>query len=282
MATKIEWCEETWNPIVGCTKTSTGCTNCYAEKMACRLAHMNQRAYQEVTEGDTENWFRRWNGKVMFREDQIDKPLHWKKPRRIFVCSMGDLFHEDVKEKWIGQVYGHIAWAWKHTFIVLTKRPRKMAEFHHALAHYPKGNESQRPIPGPPPNLWIGVTAENQARADERIPILLKIPAAIRWVSFEPLLGPVDLNEKEFLIDKTRFKYTIGTYLDWVVVGCESGPGRRPCRLEWVESIVEQCKAAGVPVFVKQIEVDGRVSKDPLEWPEWARVREWPNGSYHH
>ena len=123
---------------------------------------------------------------------------------------------------------------------------------------------------------WLGVTAENQRRADERIPVLLQTPAAVRWVSLEPLLGPIDLNKRELLIDKRRFKYTLGNYLDWVVVGCESGPKRRPCKIEWVREIVEQCRDAGVPVFVKQLSINGKVSHDMDEWPEDLRVREYP------
>jgi len=140
-----------------------------------------------------------------------------------------------------------------------------------------------------PPSQWLGITAENQRRADERIPVLLQIPAAVRWVSLEPLLGPVKVDflylrpeSSSFYLDgKINYAhhslYGVRSGLNWVVIGCETGPKRRPCRLEWVRDIIEQCDAAGVPVFVKQIEVNGKVSHDPKDWPEWAKRREFPH-----
>ncbi len=301
--TKIPWSEMTWNPIIGCSKVSAGCLNCYAEKMANRLSRMElakgnfDGAYLRVYGGGhprnlAEHEFyggkRRgggWHGNTVFVETQLNKPLHWKKPRMIFVCSMGDLFHESVPFEWIDDVMAIIAACPHHVFQVLTKRPEKMLKYFTTEQDglcaedrvecmlmdggYPKWT-------WPLPNLWLGVTAENQETSDKRIPILLDIPAAVRFVSVEPMLEGVDLSEymgRQYGICDTVYPYS---YLDWVIVGCESGPKRRTCRLEWVQSIVDQCKDANVPCFVKQIEVNGKVSHNPEEWPESLRVRQWP------
>ena len=263
MGTKIEWTEETWNPIIGCSKVSPGCDNCYAERMACRLAHMDNRNYQDVTGSNSNRtWFDNWNGKTAFVESALEKPLHWKKPRRIFVCSMGDLFHESVPFEWIDKVFAVMAICPHHTFQVLTKRPGRMLD-------YLSDPKTQIGIPGvcssktntkidlnkffaaagwPIKNVMLGVTAENQEQADKRIPILLQIPAAKRFVSVEPMLGPVDLekNISEHCLIKPA------AFLDWVICGGESGPGARPMYPDWVRSLRDQCKAAGVPFFFKQ------------------------------
>jgi protein gp37 len=200
--TKIEWCDAVWNPVTGCTKVSAGCHNCYAERMSKRLA--GRAGYP------AENPFA-----VTLHPDRLDQPLRWTKPRRIFVCSMGDLFHEDVDDEDRDEIFAVMAYAAEHQFQVLTKRPGRMREYlttssnpselrdraaciretiHSDImgqpdTHYPP------PLPWPLPNVWLGVTAENQAAADERIPILLSTPAAVRFVSCEPLLGPVDLSD---------------------------------------------------------------------------------------
>lgn len=253
MSTKIEWCDETWNPITGCTPISDGCKNCYAARMAKRLA--GRYGYP----ADDPFW-------VTFHPDRLDEPLKWKKPRRVFVCSMGDLFHCHVALKWFQKIYIIIMeckrLGLEHKFLVLTKRPERMSEW----------VNPKKPLD----NLWLGVTAENQRCADERIPILLQIPAAMRFVSIEPMLGPVDLNDREFLINKTLFKYTLGNYLDWVILGCESGPSRRLCAIEWMIDVVRQCDDVNIPVFVKQVSINGKVSKNPAEWPEELRRREFP------
>ena len=240
---KIEWTDKSWNPVTGCTKVSVGCANCYAETMAKRLKAMGSPGYEH-------------GFKVTLHPDRLDQPLHWRKPFRVFVCSMGDLFHEDVPTDFLKRVFVTIQACPQHTFQILTKRAVRLCN-------------TYKPPMGGPPNVWIGVTAENQEQADKRIPLLLDVPAAIRFVSVEPCLSAVDL-------DGVEDTWAASVWLDWVIVGCESGPHRRECRIEWVRDLVEQCHATGVPVFVKQLSINGRVSKNPAEWPGALRVRDYP------
>jgi len=212
----------------------------------------------------------KWNEKTHFVELALEKPLHWKKARRIFVCSMGDLFHESVPFEWIDKVFAVMALCPQHTFQVLTKRPARMAEYIDSLdqdCQY-RGkildfDAIQVGSRWPLENLWLGVTAENQEMADKRIPILLQIPAAKRFVSVEPMLGPVDLEALAFI---TPLKHKL---LDWVIIGAESGPNRRKCECEWVDGLKIQCQQAGVPVFVKQIHypLSKELIKAPAGWP---------------
>jgi len=261
---KIPWTELTWNPIVGCSKISAGCQNCYAEKMASRLVSMGQVEYMPTI------FTSKWTGKTAFVESALRKPLHWKKPKMIFVCSMGDLFHESVPFKWIDKVYSVMLNCPQHTWQVLTKRPERMLEYYKTKTHVVKEAD----------NIWLGVTAENQEMANERIPILLQIPAAVRFVSCEPMLEPVDLTNVLFptgfhenVLDTTvsdrAKKAGIDKLngIDWVIVGCESGSNRRICSLHWVANIAYQCNAAGVPCFVKQIGQNGKLIKNPSGWP---------------
>jgi protein gp37 len=304
MTTKIEWTDETWNPIVGCSKISTGCENCYAEQAAASARLQQFEQYQEVIDFEIDleigkDYGRvvgsRWNGKTTFVESALEKPLHWKKPRRIFVCSMGDLFHESVPFEWIDKVMAIIALCPQHTFQILTKRAGRMAEyFERSIDGIPW--HPPRIAYEPRPNLWLGVTAENQKCANERIPLLLQTPAAVRFVSLEPLLGEIDLARVKagsMCPDPThKVDVLLGGYwstnmgfvnhsdmpatIDWVIIGCESGPKRRECKIEWVRDIVEQCQTAEVPVFVKQLSINGKVSKNMDEWPEDLRVRDFP------
>lgn len=267
MPTKIDYVDETWNPVVGCTKCSSGCLNCYAEKMAYRLSAMGIPRYDMVQDEGM------WNGNIELNADALDIPLHWRKPRRILVPSMGDLFHESVPFEFIDKVFAKIARTQRHKYLILTKRPAIMKRYITGLVHRLNGTQLVCMLnyeKWPPLNVHLGVTISIQKEADEKIPILLQIPAAHRWLSFEPLLKSI--NQIPF---DNRNCDTLGhiAFIDWVVVGCESGPKRRPCKLEWIRSIVEQCKAAGVGCFVKQIEINGKVSHNPSEWPEWARVR---------
>ena len=250
MPTKIEWTDETWNPVTGCTKISPGCAHCYAERMAKRLAGRFGYPADEP--------FR-----VTLHPERLDTPLRWRKPRRVFVCSMGDLFHKDVPDGWIYEILGIMALAQRHTFQVLTKRAARMYNY---LSGF-KGrtdimaaamciNENLRlhidteAIEWPLPNVWLGVTAESQEAADERIPLLLQTPAAVRFVSCEPLLGPIDLGLVDENGGPNDFARLSG--LDWVIVGGESGPGARPMYPDWARSLRDQCQAAGVPFFFKQ------------------------------
>ena len=239
--TKINWTDMVWNPVTGCTKVSAGCKNCYAETIANRF------------------WGDRKFTDVMIHPERLDQPLKWKKPKKIFVNSMSDLFHETILGQDIINILSVMEDAKQHTFQVLTKRPARMkaiVDFYHSVI----------------PNVWFGVSIEDQKTADDRIPLLCYTPAVIKWLSAEPLLGYIDLQLR-------GRNYGISSkheYIDWVVVGCESGPKRRECKIEWVESIVEQCKYENVPVWVKQLEVDGKVTEDVEKFPEHLRIREMP------
>ena len=229
MATKIEWTEETWNPIAGCTKCSPGCDNCYAERMAYRLACMGIEKYEKVSGRD---WAKKnREDEVYCDEKSLNIPLHWRKPRRIFVCSMSDLFHPKVPYSFIDKIFAQIAGCEQHTFQILTKRPKQMHRWYNAG---PGGGIASCATL---PNLWLGVTV---CTPDEKpkIDILRDIPAAVKFLSFEPLLADMG----EINLDG----------IDWVIVGGESGPNARPMHPDWVRGIRDQCVAAGVPFFFKQ------------------------------
>jgi protein gp37 len=283
--TKIEWTQKTWNPIIGCSKISPGCQNCYAERMARRLACIGVEQYDYVLSKTIENKMQfhpnKWNGRTVFVESALEKPLHWKKPSMIFVCSMGDLFHQSVSDEWILSVFNIIKMCSYHTFQVLTKRPERMKEFYRK--HWPVISKDGNDIPD---NLWLGVTAENQEMATKRIPILLSIPAAVRFVSVEPMLATMNLtpylpepdpniwpyeSQAEYI---ARIARDDKSKLDWVIVGAETGPGRRLSELEWIVDICMDCEEAGTPVFIKKIhDENGKVIADH-KYP-----REWPKGS---
>lgn len=209
-ATSIEWTQATWNPVTGCTKISAGCLNCYAERMASRLKAMGQPNYK--------NGF-----SLTCHPHMLDIPKRWRKPRLIFVNSMGDLFHKDVPFKFIQDVFDVIQSTPRHTYQLLTKRSERLAELSHALP-WPK-------------NLWMGVSVESQAEI-KRIDQLRQVPAEIRFLSIEPLLGPLVSLDLEGI--------------NWVIVGGESGPKARPMREEWVREIKAQCYDSQVPFFFKQ------------------------------
>jgi protein gp37 len=235
MPSKIAWTNETWNPVTGCTKISPGCAHCYAERMARRLA--GRYGYPEAPH----------HFDVTLHPDRLAQPLRWKKPRLVFVCSMGDLFHEDVPWNFIERIYGVMYEAKQHTFQVLTKRPRYMAEFtNHALLPSPRYMNCVD-VPIIWRNVWLGVTAENQEYADKRIPELLQAPAAVRFVSVEPMLGPVDLSPY------------LHCGISWCIIGAESGPKHRPMNEDWARRLIAQCKQANVAVFYKQAYQNGKI-----------------------
>lgn len=234
-SSSIEWTEATWNPVTGCSKISPGCKNCYAERLAKRLAAMGQNRYRNGFE-------------VTLHYDLVDLPLHWRQPRLIFVNSLSDLFHEDVSEAFIMSVFETMANAHWHTFQILTKRSQRLAEL---ASHLPW-----------PQNIWMGVSVESP-RYVTRIADLCKVPAAVRFLSIEPLLEPI---ANLPLAD-----------IDWVIVGGESGPGCRSMKAEWVRQIRNQCRTQKVPFFFKQW---GGVRKkstgrllDSRTWDELPRAK---------
>ncbi len=267
--TNIEWTTKTWNPFVGCTKVSPGCAHCYAERMANRQHGMGTKGYANVIQ--PKQWTGKrwtpahWTGKVNCLPNRLSEPLHWRKPCRIFVGSMGDLFHKDVPGEFLIRVFDvfrRCLYTHGHTFQVLTKRPARMKEFCKQLrfedgrkpclflSGEPKGYGPMGGMPGCSPmwNVWLGTSVES-AKYLDRIDHLRETPAAVRFLSLEPLLGPLpDLN-----LDG----------IDWVIVGGESGPGARPCHPDWVRDIRDQCKASGTAFFFKAfgewVEAEGQM-----------------------
>ena len=255
--TKIEWCDATWNPIVGCTPVSEGCAHCYAARMASRFP----KTFGGVAHGTN------WTGKVHFRKSEEETPLHWRKPRRVFVCSMGDLFHERVPYDWIDRVYSTMALCRQHTFLLLTKRPERALAYAMMLKtgdppqDAPRGYVGQYGLLasyeshelGYLDNVWYGVSAENQEQADQRIPLMLQTPAAKRFVSIEPMLGPIDFLDVDSVVSQSMHP-GLGYPADgieWVIVGGETGPGARPMHPNWVRRLRDQCSQAEIPFFFK-------------------------------
>ena len=295
--TKIEWTDATWNPITGCSHVSEGCRNCYAERLDRRqMMKGRQDGFKPWTAQNAE-----YN--VRLHPERLEQPLRWRRPRRVFVCSMGDLFHEQVPDEFICDVFGVMEKAKRHIFQVLTKRPKRMLDLL-------LGGKAMSGL-GPPKNIWWGISAEDQPTFDERSRFLIQTPAAKRFVSLEPLLAPVSLSQD--WVDSLAGWYTEtesahdcdGTEemcmrrcpvpvavqvqtekLDWVIVGGESGPGARPMHLDWVRSIRDDCQIAGVPYFFKQW---GEWIPEELSqglWPEKAsgdpiararKIHVWPD-----
>jgi protein gp37 len=331
--TKIEWTDATWNPIRGCSVVSEGCRNCYAMQVAARFS----QRYWEVWQGSTlicsakqklteaaarnkvENESRNavvmearessegqayeglayrnesgahWTGKVRLIEEHLEDPLRWKRPRRIFVNSMSDLFHPLVLDQWIEKIFNVMFAAKQHTFQILTKRPERMLDWISRSAFL-----SNAPLE----NVWLGVSVENQKTADERIPLLLETPAAVRWVSAEPLLGPIDL--EAFVTDpapqalRTLSRYysasgfdraggqtektrVVNSKLGWLVAGGESGSGARPMHPDWVRYIRDQCATAGVPFFFKQWGAWGPVTHYSMRGTEHPTLPTYQTDSF--
>lgn len=343
--TPIQWTHipgykgETWNPVWGCSHVSEGCRNCYAEGVDRRFgARIAGRPFKEWTAPNAAEV-------VTLLPERLEDPLHWSKPRAVFVNSLSDLFHEQVPDEFIDRVFATMAISPAHIFMILTKRPERMrsylstdpelleARWRAALPRetaWPMYDHLRRRDGWPLPNVWLGVSAERQQEADERNPILLDTPAAVRFVSYEPALGPIDfvdpdptdhgkgpIGEWDWLghtYEPTGEVYPpfgnqacarchnfegfplhrggLTPFLDWLIVGGESGPQARPFDLGWARSAVQQAHAAGLPAFVKQLgampmtnAVSATRLRVPLrdshggDWFEWAvdlRVREFP------
>lgn len=217
----IEWTEATWNPVVGCTVLSAGCTNCYAMRLASRLEAMGQAKYVGTTR--ISGGRPKWNGRINLDRAGLELPRRWKSPKVIFVNSMSDLFHEAVLFDFIEEVFATMAATPQHTYQVLTKRAERLDELSHALYW--------------PPNVWMGVSVESSEYL-WRINHLRRTAAAVKFLSLEPLLGPLDG------LDLSG--------IDWTIAGGESGPNARPMSADWVRSIRDQCNAAGVAFHFKQ------------------------------
>ncbi len=353
--TSIEWTDWNWNFLRGCSRVSSGCKNCYAEKMAARFSGegLPYHGIAKMVGGEA-----RWTGEVSFHEDILLAPLKRRKPTTYFVNSMSDLFHEKVKDEWLDKAFAVMALTPQHTYQILTKRPERMRDWFNErwqpataigetdwsgrhrqvldeaetlLLHTRFGDQDRfwtkegghisHSQPWPLPNVWLGVSVEDQKTADERIPLLLQTPAAVRWISYEPALGSVDFtnltsrheagavvsNFNAFFKRHTLNKGYPWPGLDWIVVGGESGPRARPFNIQWARDIIAQCKAAGVPVFIKQLgtvlygsrsdweflnvrplqnfassmplNLKDRKGGDMSEWPEDLRIRQMPEAT---
>ena len=319
--TKIQWTDRTWNPVRGCARVSPGCEHCYAERVAYRFNGEGQ-PYEGLTVLGKKG--PRWSGEARFIPSALGEPSKWRKPQRIFVNSMSDLFHDDVTNEQIAAVFGVMAACPQHTFQVLTKRPARMVEWFQWVSgkpgfsnplqaccmsaldfereHHSRGDAGPLHIdrcadpegPWPLPNVHLGVSCENQETANKRIPVLLQTPAALRFISAEPLLGPVNLTEVGVTLCRDALRvdcekqglWHAERHLDWVIVGGESGSGARPCSSDWIVDIVGQCRRADIACFVKQlgsyafghsnIRLKDRKGGDITEWPPELQVRQMP------
>ncbi|HKQ06623.1 MAG TPA: phage Gp37/Gp68 family protein [Blastocatellia bacterium] len=297
----IEWTDATWNPVRGCSRVSEGCRNCYAERVAARFSGIGQPhdGLAKMTPSGP-----RWTGKLRFIPQHLEDPLRWQRPRRIFVNSMSDLFHDEVSNEEIAAIFAVMMATPHHIYQVLTKRPQRMLEWfqwasssseydprelceNHGLDYVAACHlQADMCDKWPLPNVWIGVSVEDQKTANERIPYLLKTPAAIRFLSCEPLLRRIDLgqahpcgyyceeptaNSEGAHHDHDFWTPGINTSIKWVIVGGESGPNARPMHPTWVRSLRDQCETAGVAFFFKQWgewlpddQLDERNRRDPM------------------
>lgn len=280
----IECTDATWNPVTGCTKVSAGCKHCYAERHWQRLRGNPNTVYYQRPFSD-----------VRTHADRLDQPRRWRKPRRIFVNSMSDLFHGDLPFEYIHLLWSHMAAAHRHRYQILTKRPARAAAFFQWNAALP-ADQRIRPYCR---NIWVGVSAETQATLEERVPILLRLPVGLRWVCVEPLLEAVELRgylgrqAPALPPESARCEGCVPprrrTPIDWVVVGGEGGPRARACHVGWIRDVVAACRRRGVPVFVRQLGAaaceatgaeplapEARKVGHPEHWPVDLQVQEFP------
>ena len=271
--TRIEWTDATWNPWSGCTRVSPGCDHCYAESLSKRFG----RDFSTLRRASNATFY---------------APHKWKAPRKIFTCSMSDFFHRDAAP-WLPQAWDLMRLATRHTFQVLTKRPGRAAAWWEHWRH--DVNPADTPFVEWPAHIWLGTSVETQKYAP-RVDVLARVPAPVRFVSAEPLLGPLDLTHyldrpHTCICTKPDGPHSIDCLADtktsWVIIGGESGPGARPMDLDWALSLVSQCRAAGIPVFVKQLgaawarknKAGDHKGGNPAEWPSALRIRQFPLGA---
>jgi protein gp37 len=338
MSTEIEWTQEVWNFLRGCSRDNAECDRCYAMFVSRRGLLAIDAGLTKLRPKDSKRPGVDWTGKIAVMTERLGLPLRWKKPRKVFVNSMSDLFHPGVPFEVIAAAFGVMAATPRHTYQVLTKRPERAAEFFawlgtvtmdemhagttkhgvHTLRTDGDGYDLalrawyalRGSFPWPLPNVHLGVSAGRQETAEEKVPALLRLPAAVRWVSAEPLLGEVDFTKlaladglvlnalRGVTTHPPHGSITVGPRLDWIVPGGESGSRPRWCDLAWIRRIVKQGAIAGVPVFVKQlggnpifypgneetgyegvpqlVEINDAKGGHIDEWPEDLRVRQWP------
>jgi protein gp37 len=311
--TTIAWTDRTENPLTGCTEVrvkgakESECDNCYA-----RVASASPRLQQFEKYHGVVNEKGRWTGQINFTPKVLDDLLRIKKPQRIFMPSMSDLFHLGVKDEWLDQIFATIALTPHLTYQILTKRPERMLKYSQrdfygcimkAFDMLPKDLVIKAPKPSyrqtwPLSNVWLGVTSGTQKAADERIPLLLQAPAAVRFVSVEPMLEPMTLTCLHYagitnidcLTGQHGVNYPLqgtGNKINQVIIGGESGTNARPFELAWARSLIDQCREAGTKIFMKQVgsnafyegkpfKTKSRAGSDPSEWPEWAQIQEFP------
>lgn len=302
--TNIQWCASpdgskgaTWSPITGCSFEDDSCHGCYAAQLAAtRLKHIESRkGLAEIRNGVPV-----WSGEVRFNPQWLEQPLHWKRGRRIFVCAHSDLFHENVPDEWIDKIFAVMALATQHTFLVLTKRAERMRSyitdrdslFHMASIAFDISNGTVVSPTWPLPNVGLGVSFGRQVKAAERLYHLLQTLAAWRWCSYEPALELVNFNalqHNDVAFSALEVGVLMPTKLDWGVIGGESGRRARPFDLQWVVKTIESFRAAGAPLFVKQLGGKPFDSGEPERefklgshgsdigmWPLDLRVREYP------
>ena len=250
--TKIQWSDATWNPIRGCSRVSEGCRNCYAEYISARFSKQGE-AYAGLAIMTSQG--PRWTNEIRLVHDMIDKPLTWKKPRLIFVNSMSDMFHEDVPEDFIQQIFEVMRMAYWHEFQILTKRSQRLLDMNDRIDW--------------PDNVWMGVSVED-TKNSYRIDHLRDIDANIKFISAEPLIGPIrDINLRD---------------IDWCIIGGESGRQARPINLKWIVDIIGACESRGIDIFVKQLGTrwaKANWCKDSKggnmkEWPDYLQIRDYP------
>lgn len=301
--TSISWTDKTWNPVRGCSRVSEGCRNCYAERIAARFSGPGQ-SYAGLARRTVDG--PRWTGKVKLLPTLLDQPRHWRQTRRVFVNSMSDLFHEQIPDEFIDQIFAVMALCQQHVFQILSKRPERMREYlcdsemagrvaravdtvnwRDRKRH---GNGGLSSFAWPLCHVHVGVSVEDQETANERIPWLLKTPAAVRFISYEPALASVRLDvlrwrEPGFNCEREVYPFAgvmaipdhdwdVGK-IDWVICGAESGPGARPMNEDWVRSVRDQCQAAGTAFFYKQ-KLDERGRKVELPLLDGRRWEEFP------
>jgi protein gp37 len=294
----IPYLDSVWNPILGCDPNQKCAPRCWAAKLVGRMIANPRLSMQFHNAAKTAIRHENlkavgWSGQSALVESLLEAPLHWRKPQRIGVNFLGDTFAANVPDAWIDRVFAVMALCPQHTFYVLTKQAEKMRD---QLTRLSKSIEPLETVarsmgytfkfkdmtygrvcstlPFPFRNVRLGVSVCNQAEADERIPLLLNTPAAFRWVSIEPMVGEVDLAGAAKIANNNYLNTLYNQHcLDWVVVGCESGPARRPCPWSWVEQIVRQCEAANVPCWVKQLDKGSRgvITPGNVLWPAWAK-----------